>query len=184
MSKINKILACIDFSEYSLLTLGYAVDIARGTDRQIVAFHVINLRTLKGVEKISNYLPSGPVREKNETSGTSKEIDPPVNYLPYNAIDENYIASLRADRKELLESMIKDHFSDEASRIQLKIEAGTPYECILKAIETEGADLVVMANKGRSNLARVLFGSSAEKVFRHSPVPVVGVRDKSKFKRG
>lgn len=182
MSRINKILACIDFSEYSLMTLGYAVDLAKGTDRQVVAFHVINLRTLKGVEKISNYLPSGPA--KDEGPDSAKEMDPPVNYLPYNAIDENYIASLQADRKELLESLIKDHFSEEASRIQIKVEAGTPYDCILKAIDTEGADLVVMANKGRSNLARVLFGSSAEKVFRHSPVPVLGVRDKSKFKRG
>lgn len=182
MSRINKILACIDFSEYSLLTLGYAVDFAKGTDRQIVAFHVINLRTLKGVEKISNYLPSGPL--KNEEPGASKEMDPPVDYLPYNAIDENYIASLQADRKELLESLINDHFSDEKSRIEIKIDAGTPYDCILKAIDTLGVDLVVMANKGRSNLARVLFGSSAEKVFRHSPVPVLGVRDKSKFRRG
>lgn len=182
MSRINKILACIDFSEYSLLTLGYAVDFAKGTDRQIVAFHVINLRTLKGVEKISNYLPSGPL--KNEEPGASKEMDPPVDYLPYNAIDENYIASLQADRKELLESLINDHFSDEKSRIEIKIDAGTPYDCILKAIDTLGVDLVVMANKGRSNLARVLFGSSAEKVFRHSSVPVLGVRDKSKFRRG
>ena len=182
MSRINKILACIDFSEYSLMTLGYAVDLAKETDRQVVAFHVINLSTLKGVEKISNYLPSGPA--KDEGPDSAKEMDPPVNYLPYNAIDENYIASLQADRKELLESLIKDHFSEEASRIQIKVEAGTPYDCILKAIDTEGADLVVMANKGRSNLARVLFGSSAEKVFRHSPVPVLGVRDKSKFKRG
>jgi len=29
--------------------------------------------------------------------------------------------------------------------------------------------IIKMANKGRGNLSRVLFGSAAEKVFRHSP---------------
>ena len=41
---------------------------------------------------------------------------------------------------------------------------------------------IKMANKGRGNLSRVLFGSAAEKVFRHSPVSVVSVRNKDTFK--
>ena len=76
-----------------------------------------------------------------------------------------------------------DHFFDEKSKLTTKIDTGVPFECILQAIETEGIDLVVMANKGRSNIARVLFGTAAEKVFRHSPVPVVSVRDRERFTR-
>ncbi|MFU8770301.1 MAG: universal stress protein, partial [Desulfotignum sp.] len=57
-------------------------------------------------------------------------------------------------------------------------------ECILKTADAEDVDLIVIANKGRGNLARVLFGSAAEKVFRHSKVPVVCVRDPEKFKQG
>jgi nucleotide-binding universal stress UspA family protein len=58
-----------------------------------------------------------------------------------------------------------------------------PSEQILKTIETEDIDLVVMANKGRGNISKFLFGSAAEKVFRHSPVPVISVRDPEKFRR-
>ncbi|HKK00421.1 MAG TPA: universal stress protein [Desulfotignum sp.] len=41
--------------------------------------------------------------------------------------------------------------------------------------------IIKMANKGRGNLSRVLFGSAAEKVLRHSPVPVVSVRNTDTF---
>jgi len=45
----------------------------------------------------------------------------------------------------------------------IKIDTGIPFECILKTIETEEIDLVIMSNKGRGNLSRVLFGSVAER---------------------
>ena len=83
-----------------------------------------------------------------------------------------------------MKAIIKENFFDEKSRMSMKIDVGIPFESILKAVETEDIDLVVMANKGRGNISRVLFGSAAEKVFRHSPVPVVSVRDKNKLKRG
>ncbi len=64
----------------------------------------------------------------------------------------------------------------------LSIEVGIPWEYIIQTAENQKADLIVMANKGRGNLSRVLFGSTAEKVFRHSPIPVVSVRDPKTFK--
>jgi nucleotide-binding universal stress UspA family protein len=63
------------------------------------------------------------------------------------------------------------------------VEIGLPSEVILETVENLGADLVVIANKGRGNLARVLFGSVAEKVLRHSKATVVSVRDRENFKR-
>jgi nucleotide-binding universal stress UspA family protein len=49
---------------------------------------------------------------------------------------------------------------------------------ILEAIEESGADLVVMSTHGRSGLDRWRFGSVAERVARHTSVPVVLIRPK------
>ena len=75
-----------------------------------------------------------------------------------------------------------EHRRNDDSVYDIKIDTGMPTECILSAIETCDIDMVVIANKGRSNFSKVLFGSTAEKVFRHSPVPVFSVREKSSFK--
>jgi nucleotide-binding universal stress UspA family protein len=163
MKKIKKILACVDLSDYSVMTLDYAVTLAKGSQADIIVFTVINQRDVNGVEMISGYFPGYFVSDMNA---------------------EEYAKELKKDRTEKINNMIEENFPDDASMMTLKIDMGIPFECILNAVETEGADLIVMANKGRGNLSRVFFGSVAEKVFRHSPVPVVSVRDKMKFKRG
>ena len=158
MNKINKILACIDFSQYSLMTLEYAVELAKGTGKQIIVFNVINQQDLDSIERVRSYF-------------TGK-----INV-------DDYVKEIRKDRQKKIKAMIKENFFDEKSMMSLKIDTGIPFECILKAIKEEEVDLVVMANKGRGNISKILFGSAAEKVFRHSPVPVVSVRDKDRFKR-
>jgi nucleotide-binding universal stress UspA family protein len=58
------------------------------------------------------------------------------------------------------------------------IEGGNVAAMILEAIEESGADLVVMSTHGRSGLDRWRFGSVAERVARHTSVPVVLIRPK------
>ena len=97
---------------------------------------------------------------------------------------DDYVKDLKKDRSAKIKSMIKENFFNEKSMMSIKIDMGIPFERILNVAETEKIDLIVIANKGRGNISRFLFGSTAEKVFRHSPVPVVSVRDKMRFKRG
>lgn len=157
--KINTILACIDFSEYSQMVLDYAVLLAGGADARIVVLNVIHQRDISATEQLSAFFPG-------------------------KICLEDYVNALKKDRSEKMKAMIKESFLAEKSRMRIKIELGVPFEQILKAAAAEKVDIIVMANKGRSNLSGILFGSAAEKVFRHSPVPVMSVRDGKKFKRG
>ena len=150
--KIHKIMACVDFSDYTQMVLEYAVELAMDSKAEILVYNVINQRDVSMVGTVSKYAP-----DKISVQG--------------------YVDGLVKDRQEMIDQMINTHFMDEKPRIHFQIAVGIPYEEILKKIETAAIDLVVMANLGRGNIERMFFGSAAEKVFRHSPVPVVSVRN-------
>ncbi|MGF6633224.1 universal stress protein [Paraburkholderia sp. MM6662-R1] len=49
--------------------------------------------------------------------------------------------------------------------------------CIARCVERRGADLVVMGTHGRRGMRRMVLGSVAERFVRHSPCPVLLVRE-------
>jgi len=53
---------------------------------------------------------------------------------------------------------------------------GSPRDAIPRVAREEGASLIVMGTLGRTGLSHLVFGSVAEHVVRHSPVPVLTVR--------
>lgn len=58
--------------------------------------------------------------------------------------------------------------------VDTKIVVGDPYQRIVEA--ARGMDAIVMSTAGRTGLSHLLIGSVAEKVVRHSPVPVLTLR--------
>ena len=65
---------------------------------------------------------------------------------------------------------------EPATSVKRKVTVGAPFEEILKAIRSEGFDLVVMGRYGGTGeLEKILFGSTAEKVVRLSPRSVLSV---------
>lgn len=55
---------------------------------------------------------------------------------------------------------------------------GIPYDEIIKKAVEQNANLIVLGTHGRTGLDHVLFGSTAEKVVRKSPIPVMTIRIK------
>lgn len=60
--------------------------------------------------------------------------------------------------------------------VETILTTGRPARRILETVETADVDHVVMGNRGRSGIRRVLFGSVAETVTRRASVPVTIVR--------
>jgi len=71
-------------------------------------------------------------------------------------------------------------FADEhlkgTSNLQLVLCSGTPYDEIVRLAKKEGVSLIVISTHGHTGLAHVIIGSVAERVVRHSPVPVLTVK--------
>ena len=89
--------------------------------------------------------------------------------------------SLSMFQKQLLESAEKamDRVCEEqlqgCPNFQRMLISGEPAVEILKTIESEGIDLVIMGTHGRKGLEHTVFGSVAENVVKKSPVPVLVV---------
>ena len=61
-------------------------------------------------------------------------------------------------------------------RVTTQVRRGEPPAEILAGAKEAGADLIAMTTHGRSGLGRLLFGSVAEAVLRHSEIPVFLMR--------
>lgn len=83
--------------------------------------------------------------------------------------DKKTIAQLALeDAGRLLEERDIDH--------AVKLRHGHPAEQILREIEQDGYDFIVMGARGRSRLTRFLLGSVSFRVLEHADIPVLIVR--------
>jgi nucleotide-binding universal stress UspA family protein len=79
-------------------------------------------------------------------------------------------------QKELIESKFKE------LPVHSFIKEGTPYEGILQTAKEWNADVIVIGTHGRTGLAHLILGSVAEKVVRHSTIPLFIVPTKNHIK--
>ena len=61
---------------------------------------------------------------------------------------------------------------------RMLVRYGTPYTEITDAARSLKADLIILTTLGYTGLKRVFMGSTAERVVRHAPCPVLTVREK------
>jgi nucleotide-binding universal stress UspA family protein len=83
---------------------------------------------------------------------------------------------LRREAQEYCEKDIKRFCEEQLQgypHFQTSVVLGDPVGEILKAIESEGIDLVIMGTHGRKGVKHIVFGSVAENILKLSPVPVL-----------
>lgn len=95
-------------------------------------------------------------------------------YVPHISMDEIY-ADIEASAKKEIERCCLEELRAHKD-IERVVVRGTPYEEIVKFVEKNKIDLIVIGTHGRKGFDRVLFGSTAAKVVRTAPCPVLSVR--------
>ncbi len=82
--------------------------------------------------------------------------------------------SLEEERKSLCD-WVSPALRERCSLTEI-VRHGNPAEQIVSLAETDRASLIVMAAEPRNFLGSLFFGTTVERVIRHSPAPVLSVR--------
>jgi universal stress protein A len=77
--------------------------------------------------------------------------------------------------KKMMDTFCQKYLND-FENYESVIVSGQPHEQIISQATEKNADLIVLGTHGRSGFDHVLFGSTAEKVVRKSPYPVLTIR--------
>ncbi len=104
----------------------------------------------------------------------------PKDYFSSRAVDFDWgriYESLRTEGNKAL-SYIKDIGKMEGITVESVLLEGHPADELIRYAEENGMDIVVMGTLGKTGLDRLLLGSVAGNVTRHSKVPVMVVREK------
>jgi nucleotide-binding universal stress UspA family protein len=78
--------------------------------------------------------------------------------------------------KEEIEKLAKTEISPEV-KTQTIIKTGKPFLEIIQTATELDVDLIIIATHGHTGVEHILFGSTAEKVVRKAPCPVLTLRE-------
>ncbi len=94
-------------------------------------------------------------------------------YVPHPSMDIFQKEANGAAMKAM--NILCENQLQSCPNFQKKIVSGDAADEILKVLESEDIDLLIMGTHGRKGLEHVIFGSVAEKVVKKSPVPVLAI---------
>lgn len=89
---------------------------------------------------------------------------------------EERVEAERAEATRYLDHVAASDVLDGIAIVSTVAE-GVPAQCILNEAKDRIADIIVMCSHGDTGLKRWLLGSVAQKIARHSPVPVLVLRE-------
>jgi nucleotide-binding universal stress UspA family protein len=104
----------------------------------------------------------------------------PVIYPPDFSMGQIAIPSVNAEwdikAKEELDKLAASEIPDTV-KVQTIIKTGKPFLEIIETAADEDVDIIIIATHGHSGMEHILFGSTAEKVVRKAPCPVLTLRE-------
>ena len=94
-------------------------------------------------------------------------------YVPHPSMDKFQEEAIESAKKTM--DKICENQLQSCPNFQKRVVSGDTVDEILKIIESESIDLLIMGTHGRKGLEHVIFGSVAENVVKKSPVPVLSI---------
>ncbi len=151
MKNTHKIMAAFDLSDYARDAVVYACDLAERLNAELIVASIIHQRDVNSVSMV-------------ERAGHNNII----------SVDK-YIEGQEEYRRKQIHELVHSSGCENVP-VQTVFKVGVPFVELIHIIKDKKIDLVVMGPKGRGNLAGFLFGSTAEKMFRHCKVPLLSMR--------
>lgn len=104
----------------------------------------------------------------------------PVIYPPDFSMGQIAMPSINTEwddrAKDELQKLAKSEIA-EIANVKTIIKTGKPFVEIIETAKEENIDLIIIATHGHSGVEHILFGSTAEKVVRKAPCPVLTLRE-------
>jgi nucleotide-binding universal stress UspA family protein len=104
------------------------------------------------------------------------EFPPGLN--PDYLVNQQYLADLLKHASAQLVDL-KGRAEGRGIAVTTRVATGIPSEEVISAAREEDSDLIVVGTRGKTGLAHILLGSTAERVIRGAPCPVLSVRTDS-----
>lgn len=105
-------------------------------------------------------------------------INEPVDmrgfYVPHISF-EQLEQEIEAGAVRMMETFCNENLK-EVSAFETSVVAGVPYEEIIRVATEQESSLIIIGTHGRTGLDHLIFGSTAERVVRSAPCPVMTIR--------
>jgi len=147
---MKKILVAIDYNPTAEKIVEKGYELAKSMNAEIVLLHVV-----------ADY-----------TYYSSLDYSPIMGFDTFSnlgVLQTNTVVELQNAAEEYLQKC-KSHLGD--STVQTLVKDGDSGDAIIEAAENLQADVIVMGSHSRKGLDKILMGSVAEKVLRHSKIPL------------